>query len=78
MKKNLQDIAKNLDIGTSTLYKWIKTRPKLYNFIIENSKDKNSTIENEELNRYFNELNENEKEMYLAEIKAKALRKKIK
>jgi acyl CoA:acetate/3-ketoacid CoA transferase alpha subunit len=79
MEENLKIIANSLDIGISTLYKWKKTREKLFSHIVENY-NKKSIIENKEkseIEKYFNELEEIEKEMYLAEIKARVLRKKI-
>lgn len=72
MKKNISIIAKKLDIGTSTLYQWKKTRPKLYDFLLENS-----VIQKNELMEYFEKLTEKEQEMYISEIKAKILRREI-
>ena len=72
MYKNIANIAKKLDIGTSTLYQWRKTRPKLYNFLINNS-----TLQKQDILIYFNKLTKQEKELYFAEIKAIILRREI-
>jgi len=78
---NLEDIAKNINITRTTLYNWKKSKPLLYKIIIsyfnniENTKKEDKKIN--ELIKYFKELDEEEKELYIAEIKARALRKKL-
>lgn len=79
MEENLKEISSSLNIGLSTLYKWREKRKELYKIIVENYR-KNSIIENKkesEIEIYFNQLNDLEKEMYLSEIKARVLRKKL-
>jgi len=76
MEKDLKIIANSLDIGVSTLYKWKNTREKLYNYIVENYEN-NSTLEKTEIEEYYNQLTEEEQEMYLAEMKARVLRRKL-
>ena len=78
---NKAKIAKELEITTKTIYNWEKNRPKLFNFIINCYKNKNINVnitkEEKELIEAFRELNEEEQKLYLYEIKARALRKKI-
>lgn len=73
MEKNLAEIAKMLKIGTSTIYQWKKTRPELYEFLLSNS-----VMQKSEIEKYFDMLSNEEKEMYLHEIKARVLRKNLK
>ena len=72
MNKNISIIAKKLDIGTSTLYQWRKTRTKLYDFLLNNS-----VIQKNELLEYFNKLTEKEQELYISEIKSIVLRREL-
>ena len=62
-----KEIANLLEIELRTLYNWEKSRPKLYNFIMENI---NSTQENtsktDELKKYFEKLSEIEQEYFLS------------
>lgn len=73
MDKNLANIAKKLKIGVSTIYQWKNTRPELYEFLL-----KNSVIQKSEIEKYFEMLDKEEQEMYLHEIKARVMRKKLK
>lgn len=74
-----KEIANLLEIELRTLYNWEKSRPKLYNFIMENI---NSTQENtskiDELKKYFEKLSEIEQEYFLSSLKVKVLEKEIK
>lgn len=76
MKK--KEIANLLEIELRTLYNWEKSRPKLYNFIMENI---NSTQENtskiDELKKYFEKLSDIEQEYFLSSLKVKVLEKEI-
>lgn len=79
-KKNkipLSEIAKTLNIAEGTLYNWGKNRKLLYEIVINHFNNYTSNIEESEIDKYFKELNELEKEMYLSEIKARVLRKKL-
>ncbi|BCD60030.1 MULTISPECIES: hypothetical protein [unclassified Nitratiruptor] len=82
MKTDYEKIAEKLKIGISTLYQWKKTRPELYDFIInsfhitENGNNKKTDIK-KELCKYLEDLTQEELELYYHEIKARALRKKI-
>ncbi|WP_107856640.1 cobalt chelatase, partial [Campylobacter concisus] len=60
-------------------YNWEKSRPKLYNFIIENIKDKQeNNSKTDELKKYFEKLSEIEQEYFLSSLKVKVLEKEIK
>ncbi len=76
----LEEIAKEINTTRTTLYHWKKSKPKLYEIIMKyyQKESKETEDETQELVKYFNELSKEEKEMYLAEIKARALRKKLK
>ena len=78
-------IAKELEINLKTFYNWEKNKPKLFNFIVNcyknNSNNEtitNITKEEWELLEDFRKLDEEEKKLYIYEIKARALRKKLK
>lgn len=73
-----KDIANFLELEIRTLYNWEKTRPKLYNFLIENfSKDNEKISKFDELKEYFSKLTEQEQEYFLSKIKIKVLEKEI-
>ena len=75
---NKKKIAETLEIELRTLYNWEKTRPKLYEFIIKACENK--YIENEnntKIIEIFSKLSEKEKEFYLADIKARILKKEL-
>lgn len=73
-----KDIANFLELELRTLYNWEKTRPKLYNFLIENfSKDNEKISKFDELKEYFSKLTEQEQEYFLSKIKIKVLEKEI-
>lgn len=73
MEKNLAELAKSLKIGVSTIYQWKKTRPELYEFLLNNS-----VIQKNEITKYYEQLTEEEQEMYLTEIKAIIMRRNLK
>ncbi|MEF3849568.1 TetR/AcrR family transcriptional regulator [Campylobacter jejuni] len=76
---NKKEISEILNIEIRTLYNWEKTRPKLYNFIIENlnlNKEKFSKMK--DLIETYENLTEIEKEFYLTEMKARILKRKLK
>ena len=73
-----KEIANLLDIELRTLYNWEKSRPKLYNFIMENiNKQQETTSKINELEKYFEKLSEVEQEYYLSSLKVKVLEKEI-
>ncbi|EAT98646.1 hypothetical protein [Campylobacter concisus] len=73
-----KEIANLLEIELRTLYNWEKSRPKLYNFIMENiDKQQENTSKINELEKYFEKLSEVEQEYYLSSLKVKVLEKEI-
>lgn len=73
-----KEIANLLEIELRTLYNWEKSRPKLYNFIMENiNKQQETTSKINELEKYFEKLSEVEQEYYLSSLKVKVLEKEI-
>ena len=80
---NKKEFCKFIGITEQGYYKWRKEKPNLFK-ILEEYRTKenkqylvNDNDEIKELLKYFNELNKEEKELYIAEIKARALRKKL-
>lgn len=73
-----KELALRINVSLATLYNWEKTKPELINIINNGIKLENGLIENNEIEKYFNQLNQEEQEMYLSEIKARVLRKKLK
>ncbi|MBP3224376.1 MAG: hypothetical protein J6M14_03600 [Campylobacter sp.] len=76
---NNKDFCKLLKISEPTLYNWKKEKEFLYKIVMEykeNSINKTDNVETEFL-KYFNNLSEKEKEYYIAEIKAKILKREI-
>jgi DNA-binding transcriptional regulator YiaG len=75
---NNKELAKYLEISEQGLYKWKKSRPTLYKIVMDWKNGLNSSlVENQELNKLFNQLSTKEQEMYLSEIRARVLRKKL-
>ena len=73
-----KEIANLLDIELRTLYNWEKSRPKLYNFIMENIKSiQENTSKIDELKKYFEKLSDVEQEYFLSSLKVKVLEKEI-
>lgn len=73
-----KELAKRIKVSLATLYNWEKTKPELIKLINLGLKIELGTPKKEsEIKHYFEQLNEDEKEMYLSEIKARILRKKI-
>lgn len=73
-----KEIANLLEIELRTLYNWEKSRPKLYNFIMENINSKQeNTSKIDELKKYFEKLSDIEQEYFLSSLKVKVLEKEI-
>ncbi len=76
---NNKELTEYIGISEPTIYAWKKNKVNLYN-IIMNWKSQNKNIlstEEENLLKLFNKLTQKEKEMYIAEIKARILRKEL-
>ena len=76
---NKKELAIRLDVSLATLYNWEKTKPELIKLVNLGLKDE-LAIENEEenINTYYKQLTKEEQEMYLAEMKAIVMRRKLK
>ena len=75
---NKKEIAKRINVTMQTLYNWEKTKPELIKLINYGLNYENGEIAQNEIIKYFNELEEIEKEFYTSEIKAKVLKRKLK
>lgn len=64
---SLRKLEKDLGVNKTTLHNWKKTRPKLYNFIIESYKNKELLRQN--LQVMINQKNILEKEIEFTENK---------
>ncbi len=82
---NNKDFAKKLNISEPTLYNWKKEKPLLYQIVMQykekylknNNNLNNFSKKEKEFLEYFNKLNDIEKEYYIADIKARILKKEI-
>ena len=76
-----KEIARIIGKSEQTLINWRNKYPKLYEAVINyyNSNENNFNISNQEkeLLEYFKQLSEEEKELYISEMKARILRKKL-
>jgi len=77
-KKTTKEIAKELNIAEGTIFNWKKEKPKLYEIVMNFYSDTSNNEVNEDFIKDFEELNEEEKNMYRFEIKARIMRKKLK
>ena len=81
---NKSEIARKLNINIRTLHNWEKNRKELYQFIIQcyenksNNENISITQKEKELLDSFRKLDKEEQDLYYHEIKARALRKKLK
>lgn len=74
-----KELAEYIGITEQTIYNWKREKPNLYKIITD---FKNKTInkfskQEQEILKTFDELTEDEKEMFLYEMKARVLRRKI-
>jgi len=76
---NKKELAVRIDVSVATLYNWEKTKPELMRLINLGLKDEKIEASDEEnINTYFKQLSQDEQEMYLAEMKAIVMRRKLK
>jgi len=71
-----KEIATIINVSLKTIYNWEKTKPELIKLINLGLKKKEKK-DKEEICKLIEELDKEEKEMYLTEIKARVLRKRI-
>ena len=71
-------LADEMGVPLSTVYSWEKSKIKLMKLVKLGLKYKEGIKKEEnETMHYFEQLSKDEQEMYLAEMKARVLRKKI-
>ena len=70
-----EQLSNLIDVPIRTIYNWEKNRPKLYNFLMNCLNNSNNNLS--DIEKVFNELTDTEKEMYLSEMKARILRRKL-
>lgn len=75
----IRELCKYLNITTPTLYNWKKEKPNLYNIVMNFNREISNNLNNkeEEIIKLFRQLEEKEKEYYIADIKARILKKEI-
>ena len=75
----IRELCKYLNITTPTLYNWKKEKPNSYNIVMNFNKEISNNLNNkeEEIIKLFRQLEEKEKEYYIADIKARILKKEI-
>lgn len=75
----IDDFCKFLGISTPTIYNWKKEKPNLYNIVMDFKEKKLNSLnkEEQEIIKLFNELDEQEKEYYISDIKTRILKKKL-
>ncbi len=76
--KTTKEIAKELNIAEGTIFNWKKDKPKLYEIVMNYYSNTSNIEAKESFFEEFNQLDEEEKEMYRFEIKARVMRKKLK
>lgn len=75
---NKKTLAKRINVSLATIYNWEKEKPELITLIKNGLKFEKGEIKNNDLQEYYEKLTGEEQEMYLSEIKARILRKKLK
>lgn len=74
-----KELAIRIKVSVATLYNWEKTKPELIKLINLGLKDEMHFENDEEnINKFFNQLTKEEQEMYIAEMKAIVMRRKLK
>ena len=75
---NVKEFCNFLNVSEPTIYIWRADKPYLYKIVMEYKKEKiDNAVNLSEILKYFNKLSEKEKEFYLADIKARILRKEL-
>ena len=76
MTINKKELASKINVTIPTLYNWEKTKPELIKMIENSYKYEMGESDAAEFLKYFYELDKDEQELYIAEIKFKALKKR--
>ena len=76
MNINKKELAERINVTIPTLYNWEKSKPELIKMIENSYKYENGESDAAEFLRYFYELDKDDQELYIAEIKFKALKKR--
>ena len=75
-KLDKKEIAKRANVSLATVYNWEKDKPGLMEMISNSYKYESGESDAAEFLKYFYELDKNDQELYIAEIKFKALKKR--
>lgn len=75
-KLDKKEIAKRANISLATVYNWEKEKPGLMAMIENSYKYERGESDAAEFLKYFYELDKDDQELYIAEIKFKALKKR--
>lgn len=73
---NKKELANKINVTIPTLYNWEKTKPELMKMIENSYRYEIGESEAAEFLKYFYELDKDEQDLYIAEIKFKALKKR--
>ena len=75
----IDDFCKFLGISTPTIYNWKKEKPNLYRIVMNYKEEKlnNLNKEEQEILKLFKELNEQESEYYISDIKTRILKREL-
>ncbi len=76
---NNRELSVYLNVSEGTIYNWKKEKPNLYQ-VVMNFKDKKAEINKEDTSilQLLEQLEPEEKRMYLLEIESRILRKRLK
>lgn len=75
----IDDFCKFLGISTPTIYNWKKEKPNLYKIVMNYKEEKlnNLNKEEQEILKLFKELNQQESEYYISDIKTRILKREL-
>jgi len=75
----IDDFCKFLGISTPTIYNWKKEKPNLYTIVMNYKEQKLNSLtkEEQEILKLFKSLNEQEREYYIFDIKARIAKKEL-
>lgn len=75
----IDDFCKFLGISTPTIYNWKKEKPNLYKIVMNYKEEKLNSLnkEEQEILKLFKELNQQESEYYISDIKTRILKREL-